>query len=281
MKIFFICILIYSVYAYNCKIAFRLDNIQDYINTSTQINIINIFTKHNIPLSIGIIWDSFGSDKNLTSYIKQVISNNYNIEVCSTDTQIMKYLSFEDQINVLNQSRLSIQSKLSNIKLIRTFIPPYGFYLPITLKAMLLTNYTTISSLTHGSCKNQTLQPIYEYPGLPLDYTTNPLLPPYGGILYNETFNLIKNRTYKCGGKSVYVLNSNTIDDSMLYHLEELLINIKNYLPNCEFSLLSNLHNSYINDSFISSSNNLFYFQSNHLLLILILIFIIYYFILK
>ncbi len=45
----------------NC-VSFRLDGLQDYWLNNVQYDLINLFSKNNIPLTVGVIVDSFGND---------------------------------------------------------------------------------------------------------------------------------------------------------------------------------------------------------------------------
>jgi hypothetical protein len=55
----------------NCScVAFRLDDIQDSWITAAQMEIISTFKEFNIPLSVGIIANSFGTDATMVQFIK-------------------------------------------------------------------------------------------------------------------------------------------------------------------------------------------------------------------
>ncbi|HEX6561052.1 MAG TPA: polysaccharide deacetylase family protein [Nitrososphaera sp.] len=58
-----------------CKcVAFRLDDIQDYYLGGVQIQLMDEFERHNLPLTVGIIGNYFGQDQKIVSYVKEGVA---------------------------------------------------------------------------------------------------------------------------------------------------------------------------------------------------------------
>jgi hypothetical protein len=68
----------------NC-VAFRLDDIQDWWLSSVQRSVMNAFRDNNVPLTAGIIANSFGRDSIMLGYIKDLLINykTWDLEIAS------------------------------------------------------------------------------------------------------------------------------------------------------------------------------------------------------
>ena len=79
----------------NC-VAFRLNDVQDYWLNQVQINIMDVFIKNNIPLTVGIIADSFGNDQKITTYVQENVKpNNMNLEIASKGIGLTSYTELD------------------------------------------------------------------------------------------------------------------------------------------------------------------------------------------
>jgi peptidoglycan/xylan/chitin deacetylase (PgdA/CDA1 family) len=149
-----------------CRIAMRLDDIQDYYTVSDQIKVIDRFIAADIPISVGIIANYFGTDPTIVSYIQNV-TTNYQVEACSHNwnhVDISQY-NLTDQISMLQNSSAKITSLLPGIPPVITFISPYNSWNSDTLTALADTGYDRFSSsygLDPGPLSNTA--PIYHYP---------------------------------------------------------------------------------------------------------------------
>lgn len=60
----------------NCKcIAFRLDDVQDFWISASQIAVIEAFKEFKFALTIGIIGGYFGNDTNMVNYVNNQIND--------------------------------------------------------------------------------------------------------------------------------------------------------------------------------------------------------------
>lgn len=55
----------------------------DYYMSNQQIAVMNLFREMNVPLSIGVIANSFGRDLTTTNAIRGLLATSSNFEVCS------------------------------------------------------------------------------------------------------------------------------------------------------------------------------------------------------
>ena len=154
--------------ANGCKIAFRLDDIQDFYASSQQRVIIDKFITKGYPLSIGIIANYFGTDATLVNYIKNVVGASDNeIEVCShgCDHEDFSTFTMEEQTTLLEESADKIAAILPGAPRVKTFIAPYNAINTDTLLALKTAGYTHVSSsnsIDPGPFANT--KPIYHYP---------------------------------------------------------------------------------------------------------------------
>ncbi len=51
-------------------VAFRLDDIQDYFLNHVQVEVMEVFDRRNVSLTIGVIGNYFGSDPMIANYVK-------------------------------------------------------------------------------------------------------------------------------------------------------------------------------------------------------------------
>jgi len=124
----------------NC-VAFRLDDIQDYWLNDVQIEVMEIFDKKNLPLTIGIIGNQFGEDPKIFSYVNQSTSKNL-FEIANHGWNHENFTQFDQKVQ-------NMLMKQTNNKLLRmfgempsVFIPPYNEFNNDTISAM-KENYIT------------------------------------------------------------------------------------------------------------------------------------------
>jgi len=131
-------------YSCNC-ISFRLDDVQDYFLADTQIEIINLFAEKNLPLTVGVIGGTIGSDERITSILKANLEKN-NIEIAnhswnndvitSVNTNIQ-----EDNITKTNDSISEIFGVTPKV-----FIPPENLYDQNTIEILKKNGFTYLVS---------------------------------------------------------------------------------------------------------------------------------------
>ncbi len=128
----------------NC-VAFRFDDVQDYWLNEVQIKYINTFVEKNIPITIGIIADSFGNDQKITNTIKNSLNKN-KLEIASQGIGNVPFTDFskQEQDNRLKQSITGIIDSLGVRPEI--FVPPQNKYNEDTKQILVENKFTHISS---------------------------------------------------------------------------------------------------------------------------------------
>lgn len=222
-----------------CKISFRLDDIQDFWLGEAQRQVIDKFVTYDVPLTIGVIANFFGSDPQIVSYLQNV-TTNYPIEVAEHgwNHEDFTHYSYSEQYNKLNQSRFRIRQSLPQADLV-TFIPPFNAFNEETLSAMSDLGYTHLSSsvgIDSGPFSNT--EPIYRYPvGASTDsFNNNPV-----GVPASRTLEQIQTQiqTY---GWSVVMLHPQEFNNNatMLFELSSLLEQVKTL--GCSLCLFRYMH---------------------------------------
>jgi peptidoglycan/xylan/chitin deacetylase (PgdA/CDA1 family) len=127
----------------NC-VAFRFDDAQDYWLNDVQISYINTFVDNEIPLTVGIISDSFGNDQKITKVIKDAVSKN-KLKIASQGigNKPLTDFSKQEQDNLIKQSISEILNSVGVRPQI--FIPPQNKYNNDTKQVLIENKFTHIS----------------------------------------------------------------------------------------------------------------------------------------
>ncbi len=164
----------------NC-VSFRLDGLQDYWLNNIQYDLINLFSKNNIPLTVGVIIDSFGNDPYLMDLVKNKI-NDKQLEIANHGLDSTPFTIFDEQKQneMLQESTNKIYEKLNVTPTI--FIPPENRFNEDTKKVLIENGYTYLSaSMLNDSppfpLKNESL---YRFPAVA---TTGEYVPSQNRIL--------------------------------------------------------------------------------------------------
>ena len=128
----------------NC-ISFRLDGVQDYWLNNVQFELIDMFTKNNVPLTMGVIIDSFGNDPYLLDIVKNEIKNN-KLEIANHGLDSTPFTIFDEekQNEILKESTNKIYEKL-NVST-KIFIPPENRFNDDTKKVLIDNGFTHLSA---------------------------------------------------------------------------------------------------------------------------------------
>ncbi|MDH3677742.1 MAG: DUF2334 domain-containing protein [Nitrosopumilus sp.] len=126
-------------------VSFRLDDVQDYWLNDVQLELIELFSKNNIPLTIGVIIDSFGNDSKIVEVVKTQIKNN-NLEIANHGLNSTPFTVYDKQKqnDMLKKSSDKIFEKLNVSTTI--FIPPGNRFNEDTKQALLENGYTHLSA---------------------------------------------------------------------------------------------------------------------------------------
>ena len=130
----------------NC-VAFRLNDVQDYWLNQVQINIMDVFIQNNIPLTVGIIADSFGNDQKITTYVQENLkTDNVNLEIASKGIGLTAYTELDkDEQNENLKKSLDLIESNTGIRP-QVFIPPQNKFDEKTFSILQENNITHISS---------------------------------------------------------------------------------------------------------------------------------------
>jgi hypothetical protein len=212
----------------SCKIAFRMDNIQEDWLVDVQIAVMNLFAQRKVPLSLGVLDSHFGlavdPDSKLTPWINlklgvdkaqfEIVPNGYDlVSFTSYNATYQQYLLNSFKTNYYGPSSKLNQNTLPVV----SFIPPLNSFDGNTLQAMRNTNYTTISAWRtinqatdggitfYNNCSGSTgrINGISHYPEEVKIYNTNT----HEALNSTEILNGIRAQLNSCGNYSVIVIN--------------------------------------------------------------------------
>jgi len=188
------------VYSCNC-VAFRLDDVRDFNLNNVQIQIMEVFRNHKIPLTIGIIGNSFGEDDMIINYIvKQRSAHEFELDLANHGWE-------HERFSKLEQDTQSLLIKKTNERIYdlvgvypTLFIPPYNVFNNDTILAAIENNMTHFSAGYMDTSEFFPHNfPIYHIP----QTATTGKIDSYGlfsGLNHNMTFNIIQsniaNRTF-------------------------------------------------------------------------------------
>jgi len=147
-------------------VAFRLDDIQDWWITEAQRKVMSIFESNALPLTIGIIANYYGTDKNIVDFVKANIhSKAYCLEISDHgwNHEDFSSLSLNEQTDLLNKSINKIAEYTGIYP--TTFIPPFNAFDSNTIRALLATGFTYMTSQDKlDPPPHPNNAPIYRYP---------------------------------------------------------------------------------------------------------------------
>jgi len=174
--------------ACNC-ISFRLDDVQDYWLNDVQSELINQFSKYNVPLTVGIIADSFGNDSKIVDVVKNEMENN-KIEIANHGIDNIPFTQFDkqEQNEIIKKSSNKIHEILNVNSTI--FIPPENKFNDDTVQVLIENGYTHMSASIITDSPPYLLEDEYFYK-FPRGATTGGYIPSQNrsmGMSSDQTF---------------------------------------------------------------------------------------------
>jgi len=172
----------------NC-VAFRFDDVQDYWLNDVQIQFMQTFVDKNIPLTVGVIADSFGDDQTMLDFIKSQKNNKFDVASHGIGNAPFTEFSKEDQDTRLKQSAQLIKEKLDITT--KVFIPPQNRFNEDTKQVLIDNGFTHISSsLLQGDPPPFPLsgEQLYKFPEIGTTGTFEPDQNIFVGISHEQTF---------------------------------------------------------------------------------------------
>lgn len=183
----------------NC-VAFRMDDIQNYWLLDPQLEVLETFREYNVPVTIGVIGESF--EEYIANYVQNVTSSeNSYIEIANHGWTHENFAILDK--NQQNQLIKNTNDRIFNETglLPKTFYPPFGETNNSTLEVLREHNFTTMSS-TFGSSPPPyplVISDIQHFPATALtaDYVKETEM--FQGLQYNQTLTDIQNSQIKFG----------------------------------------------------------------------------------
>jgi len=172
----------------NC-VAFRFDDVQDYWLNDVQIQFMQTFVDKNIPLTVGVIADSFGNDPTMLDFIKSQKNNKFDVASHGIGNIPFTEFSKEDQDTRLKQSVQLVKEKLDITT--KVFIPPQNRFNEDTKQVLIDNGFTHISSsLLYEDPPPFPLrgEELYRFPEIGTTGTFEPDQNIFVGISHEQTF---------------------------------------------------------------------------------------------
>ncbi|MDH3489676.1 MAG: polysaccharide deacetylase family protein [Nitrosopumilus sp.] len=224
----------------NC-VAFRLDNVQDYYLIDVQEELINLFLSKDVPLTVGIIGENFGSDAELTNFLKTTISKNDKLIGIGNHggTSDITTMNKDEQLELIRNTNNNISDLIE--KKPSVFIPPFGRYNTDTISVLNQENIQYISSVSSFDVAPYPLkdESLFRFPstastgyieqgrawyGIPANQTMNDIkfsVRDYG-------FAVVLLHPHEYSKRSGWVFE-NQLDVTQYFELDELIDEVKNY----------------------------------------------------
>ncbi len=221
-------------------VAFRLDDIQDYFLRNQQEKVMDIFLEKNSSLTIGIIGNFFGKDKQLLDYLQTRVRNATSpIEIANHGWNHENFakLSQTNQSSLINQTNQKIMA-IFGVKPV-TFLVPLNDLNNDTIKAAKQNGMTHISSSNNPNDKPPyplTNATLYRFPetaytarlsdqgvfvGTTHDYVFQQIqknMDKYGFavvMMHPQDFSLVVNKTYTGGMDWMQIYELRTLIDEI------------------------------------------------------------------
>ena len=224
----------------NC-VAFRLDNVQDYYLIDVQKELINLFLGKDVPITVGIIGKNFGSDTELTNFLKTTISENDKLIAIGNHagTADITTMNKDEQLELIKNTNNNIFNLIE--KKPSVFIPPFGRYNADTISALNQENIQYISSVSSFDVAPYPLkgESLFRFPSTASTGYIEQGRAWYG-ISANQTMTDIK-FSVRDYGFAVVLLHpheyakrsgwvfENQLDVTQYFELDELIDDVKNY----------------------------------------------------
>jgi peptidoglycan/xylan/chitin deacetylase (PgdA/CDA1 family) len=229
-----------------CKIAFRLDDVQDWFALETQIALLKSFKGSNIPLTIGVITANFGSDPRIFDFVKKLVVDTTMFEVASHGVVHEDFSTFTlpVQSEMMRKAKETLEELLPGIHPVVTFLAPYDNYNLETIQAMSNNGYQVMSGGTVlEKCPHSNLIPIYRFNYGASTSSANALNLP---VPASTTFAQLRDALSRCNDRAVVMMHpyefsmpDGSANVTQFKELESLKASAKSL--GCEFSLLRNM----------------------------------------
>jgi len=227
-----------------CRVAFRLDDIQDYFVVPAQMAIMDFFKANNTPMTAGIIGGAtkFGNDKKILSYMREVVSDPYwEVEIAchgSNHTDFSKY-DFNQTVYQIQDSIKNIKRTL-NVPYVTTFVPPFNLFNNVTVPALKYLNFTHWSAQIGTDYVHPKPLSGQSFYGFPIGAATNDLSDDtiFIGQSWQISFAAIQSQLLYYGWSAVMMhpqeftvyggsTQDNTVNTTQLEQLRLLLLAVK------------------------------------------------------
>ena len=128
----------------NC-VSFRLDDIQNYWLSDVQIELLSLFSDHDVPLMVGIIANEFGEDPKILQSVKNELDKG-SIKVANHGFDHVPFSNYDkqEQNSMIVKSTQKIEELLNITP--TTFIPPQNKFNEDTIEVLTENSYSHMSA---------------------------------------------------------------------------------------------------------------------------------------
>lgn len=128
----------------NC-VAFRLDDIQDYWLTDVQVELLDLFSEKEIPLTVGIIANDFGNDAKIVDAVKNQLADN-RISIANHGLVHNPFTNYDKQEQ--NEMIVEANKKIHELLNVnpKIFIPPENKFNKDTKEVLIENGFTHLSA---------------------------------------------------------------------------------------------------------------------------------------
>jgi len=223
-------------------VAFRFDGVQDFWLNNVQIKILQTFGDQQIPLTVGVVADAFGTDTKLLSYINEISNSNpetFEIANHGTGSQDFTLLTKEEQSELIGEINVKIFETLGVTP--KVFIPPFNNFNDDTIAALLDNGMTHLSGSTlKGDLPPYPLEnaAVYRFPEVATTGIFDGTLNRFVGTQSDETIEMIQANIANYGFAVVTMhaqefstiendTYANDVNNEQFLELEELLAKVQ------------------------------------------------------
>jgi len=220
----------------NC-VAFRLDDIQDFWLTKSQMRLIDIFQEQKIPLTIGMVGAHIGEDPTIVNFIKTKLdSGNVPLELANHSWNDDRFIDMtkSEQITAITKTNDRIYEIFG--KRPTTFVPAGNLFNDDTVTILKENNFTHLSATSKTDPSPYVLNgaSFYHFPQTAETGQFGPGSTYFVGVTHDKTLDEVKT-SIKQHGYAVVMMHpqehsvlqdgalQNIVNEKQIQELEQLI----------------------------------------------------------
>ena len=172
----------------NC-VALRFDDVQDFWLHDVQLEMIDVFSKSNTPLTIGVVINALEFDETLIDVVKKEVKKG-NIEIANHGLDHIPVTEYTTQEldNSIKESQIKFKKTFDVTPTV--FIPPENIFTDDTKKLLVENGFTHFSSSFVYDSPPYSLQneSLYSFPRVSATGLYDPIQDKFKGIPADTTF---------------------------------------------------------------------------------------------